>query len=373
MKLKKAMMSLAAATAAGLCISAYAGQGQNGKLTLGQFEPQFEITTANAENPSGGSWNSTPTVEGGYIAIDCDAASSNQFTATSATTGAVVNCDFELQVAPVPANLRPASAPGAQTAFCVCVDDTTTNFCAFVNGVWKDLTGVTVPAAETDYLLRVTFDYKSGKFVKFSVKTTGDYVDLYGGTPSTNWFGTGVAAGVTGVREYCFVGTGNVKSFTTAQANVVAEAAPVVINGTPVEINIPEEAVAAFGNGNATAAATVLAQEGDNGAIMLDNYVLFGATSKGAVTSNTKPVAKSSVVGDGKGDIPLNFENIGAGKSKLVAGARIRYKLYGKEKSTDDSWGDPIVNTLDASALKIPKDTNKRVFKVDVTVEYGNN
>ena len=105
---------------------------------------------------------------------------------------------------------------------------------------------------------------------------------------------------------------------------------------------------------------------------MLDNYVLFGATSKGDVTEDTKPVAKSSVVGDGAGNIPLNFENIGAGKSKLVAGAQIRYKLYGKEKSTDGSWGAPIVNTLDASALKIPANTPYRVFKVDVTVEYGN-
>ena len=370
MKLKKAMMSLAAATAAGLCISAYAGQGQNGKLTLGQFEPQFEITAANAENPSGGSWNSTPGVVGQYIAIDCDEGQTNQFTATSVTTGAVVNCDFELQVAPVPANLRPASAPGAQTAFCVCVEGTTTNFCAFVNGVWKDLTGVDVPAAETDYSLRVTFDYKSGKFVKFSVKTTGDYVDLYGGTPSTNWFETGVAAGVTGVREYCFVGTGNVESFQAAQANVVAEAAPVVIDGTPVEINIPEEAVAAFGGGGgAAAAATALAEKGDNNATMLDNYILFGATSKAAVTSNTKPVAKPAIVADGDHNIPLGFENL---VLKPVVGATVKYQLKGAETSAGPFSNVGNAET-DAANLKIPANTSYRVFKVDVTVEYGNN
>ena len=108
MKLEKAMTSLAVATAAGLCLSAFAGQGQSGTLNLTDPVTNASVVASgDTLTTVGGAWNEAPSAEGGYMVIDCDAASSNEFTATT-TTGAVVQCDFDLQVAPVPASARPA-------------------------------------------------------------------------------------------------------------------------------------------------------------------------------------------------------------------------------------------------------------------------
>ena len=373
MKLKKAMMSLAAATAAGLCISAYAAnpeKGQSGTLNLTDPVTNASVVASgDTMTVVGGSWNEAPTVEGGWMVIDCDAATSNQFTATSATTGAVVQCDFDLQVAPVPLSLRPASAAGAQTAFCVCTNTTAGGamfFCALVNNVWKSFTGA-VPLVDSEYSLRVTFDYKNGKYVKFSVKTSGDYVDLYDATP-TNWFATGVASGVTGVREYCFVGTGNVKSFAMAQSDVEAEQVPIDIGGggDPVVITIPEEVIATYG-GSPAAAATALATVQDNGATLLDNYVLFGTKTAGEVSEGLKPVSRMASTST-DGSIQLDFDNLVANK---VENATVTYKLYGKANSSA-SWSglEPIVTTTNPAELVIPSDTACTVFKVEVTVDY---
>ena len=382
MKLKKAMMSLAAATAAGLCISAYAAnpeKGQSGTLNLTDYATQFTETAANHSGTSGTPrWNTVPDVEtisdASWFVIDCEASNSNAFT-SAITTGAVVQCDFELQCAPVPANLRPESAPGAQTAFCVCVDGATTNFCAYVSGGWTNLVGgmdFDVPAADTDYSLRVTFDYKNAtKYVKFSVKTSGStYTDLYdaAGSATDKWFVT--ASSNTGVSQYCFVGTGNVKSFATAQANVAAEDIEITPpgGGDPIPMVIPEEAVAAFGSGSAATAATELVKPAANGQTVLENYVVFGQKALDKeITSNTKPVAKISTKADASGNIPLNFQNLDV---KNVPGTSVSYQLMGADTAggTFTEVGSPV---NDAADVKIPSGTTKKVFKVQVNVNYN--
>lgn len=373
MKLKKAMMSLVAATAAGLCISAYADnpeKGQSGTLKL--TDP---VTTASAVvsddtlTTTGGTWVNVPTAENGYMVIDCDAATSNEFTATSTTTGAVVQCDFDLQVAPVPLSLRPASAVGAQTAFCVCTNTTDGGamfFCAWVNSAWVVLDGFTVPAVDTEYMLRVTFDYKNGKYVKFSVKTSGDYVDLYDATP-TNWFATGSAA--TGVSQYCFVGTGNVKSFALAQSDVEAEDAPVTPpgGGDPVTIEIPEEALAAVSGATTGAKVEELLKDGSNNQPQLNNYILFGLDNTGAIKAEAKPVSKISTVLDG-GNIPLSFDNLNV---QNVPGTTVKYTLKGR-KTYNGEW-ETLVNEGAASAMKITPENitaGYKFFKVSVDVSY---
>jgi len=374
-KLKKAMMSLAAATAAGLCISAYAAnpeKGQSGTLNLADpVTNATAVASGTTLTTNGGTWVNPPTAENSYIVIDCDAATSNEFTTTARTTDPVVQCDFELQVAPVPENLRPISAPGAQTAFCVCVVGTDTNFWAYVSSGWKKLEGFTVPAAETDYSLRVTFDYKNTtKYVKFSVKTSGStYTDLdeYGES-TTIWFETAQAQ--TGVNQYCFVGSGNVKSFAMAQCAVEAEQIPITppSGGDPIPMVIPEEAVAAFGGGSAATAATELVKTADNGKTVLENYVVFGQKALDKeITSTTKPVAKISTKTDGAGNIPLSFQNLDV---KNVPGTSVSYQLMGATSSggTFYAVGDPVSS---ADAVKIPSDTSYKVFKVQVNVNYN--
>ena len=376
MKLKKAMMSLAAATAAGLCISAYAAnpeKGQSGTLNLADpVTNATAVASGTTLTTTGGTWVNEPTAEAGYMVIDCDAATSNEFTTAARTTDPVVQCDFELQVAPVPSNLRPASAPGAQTAFCVCVDGAATNFCAYVSGGWKNLAGFAVPAAETDYSLRVTFDYKNtSKYVKFSVKTSGStYTDLYDATGSATdkWFVT--ASSNTGINQYCFVGSGNVKSFAMAQSAVEAEEIPIVppTGGDAIQIVIPEEAIAAFGDGDAATAATELVQTADNGKTVLENYVVFGQKAlAGDITETTKPVAKIATKADASGNIPLSFQNLDV---KNVPGTSVSYQLMGAASSAGPFTAVGAA-VSDAADVKIPSSTSYKVFKVQVNVNYN--
>ncbi len=377
MKLKKAMMSLAAATAAGLCISAYAANPEKGQSeTLNLADPVTNATavaSGSTLTTTGGTWVNPPTAENSYIVIDCDAATSNEFTTTERTTEPVVQCDFELQVAPVPESLRPNDAPGAQTAFCVCVVGNDTNFWAYVSTGWEKLEGFTVPAAETDYSLRVTFDYKNTtKYVKFSVKTSGStYTDLHeDGDSTTIWFETAQAQ--TGVNQYCFVGSGNVKSFAMAQSAVVAEEIPIVppTGGDAIQIVIPEEAIAAFGgeSGSAATAATELVKPADNGKTVLENYVIFGQKALDKeITSDTKPVAKISTKTDASGNIPLSFQNLDV---KNVPGTSVSYQLMGAASSggTFYAVGAAVSNAAD---VKIPRNTEYKVFKVQVNVNYN--
>ena len=377
MKLKKAMMSLAAATAAGLCISAYAAnpeKGQSGTLNLADpVTNATAVASGSTLTTTGGNWVNPPIAENSYIVIDCEEGVTNEFTTTARTTEPVVQCDFELQVAPVPENLRPTSAPGAQTAFCVCVVGNATNFWAYVSSGWEKLEGVTVPAAETDYSLRVTFDYKNTtKYVKFSVKTEGStYTDLHDadGEVTDIWFET--ASSNTGVNQYCFVGSGNVKSFAMAQCAVEAEQIPITPPGgsEPIPMVIPEEAIAAFGgeSGSAATAATELVKTADNGKTVLENYVVFGQKALDKeITSTTKPVAKISTKTDASGNIPLSFQNLDV---KNVPGTSVSYQLMGADTAggTFTAVGDPV---SDAADVKIPSSTTKKVFKVQVNVNY---
>lgn len=384
MKLKKAMMSLAAATAAGLCISAYADnpeKGQSGKLNLA--DPVTNATAAASGSvltTFGGNWiNTPPTAEDSYIVIDCEEGVTNEFTTTT-TTQPVVQCDFELQVAPVPENLRPESAPGAQTAFCVCVVGNATNFWAYVSSGWEKLEGFTVPAAETDYSLRVTFDYKNTtKYVKFSVKTEGStYTDLHEyGDSTTIWFETAQAQ--AGVSQYCFVGSGKVKSFAMAQCAVEAE---VVVDPSGKEIAVPEAqvaAVAALATGSETVAQVLAATA---------TTKFPGLTVEGVTVADA--IALGLIAPDNKGEMEVKQTSVKVSGNALAASsdiainvnvakpegsnATITYTLRG---STDGSTFEDVAGCTGLSEVPtiptslIGTGTGKYLFfKVKVSVEY---
>ena len=318
------------------------------------------------------------------MVIDCDAATSNEFTTTARTTDPVVQCDFELQVAPVPVSLRPASAPGAQTAFCVCVVGTDTNFWAYVSsGQWKKLAGFDVPAAETDYSLRVTFDYKNAtKYVKFSVKTSGStYTDLYDadGEVTDKWFVT--ASSNTGVSQYCFVGSGNVKSFAMAQSAVEAE---VVVDPSGKEIAVPEAQVAAVEamvTGGETVAEVLAADANDkfSGLAVEDGVTVADAIALGLVAPNSAGTAmevkEPSVKVSGNAlaassDIAINV-NVAKPEG---SNATIKYTLRGSTDGETFSDVDGYKNMDSVPTIPttlIGTGAGKYLFfKVKVSVEY---
>ena len=386
MKLKKAMMSLAAATAAGLCISAYAAnpeKGQSGTLNLTDPATNASVTVSGSTvTTNGGSWNSVPAAENGYMVIDCDAATSNEFTVTTATSNPIVQCDFELQVAPVPVSLRPSSAPGAQTAFCVCVDGPDTNFCAYVGGVWTNLTSASypVPAVDAEYMLRVTFDYKSGKYVKFSVKDANGatWYELSDAS-SASWFATGSDA--IGVSQYCFVGSGNVKSFAMAQSAVEAEV--VVDPTTHKEVAIPEAQVAAVEALATEGGQTVAAVLATQATTKFPNLTVGGVTVADAI-------ALGLIAPDNKGEMEVKQTSVKVSGNALAASsdiainvnvakpegsnATIKYTLRGSRDG--ETFSDVNGYTDMDSVPTIPTsligtgDNKYLFFKVKVSVTY---
>ena len=244
MKLTTITHMMAVAAAAGFCMSVAAGEGQGGDLVLNGYVEQFKVTTANPV-PKGGAWNDNtpPEIDNSKFVIDTTPSTSNEFNYAE-TTDKMVQCDFNLAVAPVRAPLPPQSGV-TQAAFCVstnAVDGGACTFCAYVNGGWEALAGVDVPAYNEFYDMRMTFDYQNGRYVKFSVKTAGgEYTDLCSATNSAvKWFSTGFGAQTTGVKRYCFVGTGDVSSFSTAQSSIKAESVEVDGIGT---VTIPEDVI----------------------------------------------------------------------------------------------------------------------------------
>ena len=364
MKLTKITSMMAAATAVGFCMSASAtGEGRSGKLELDNPVTKVNVTTSSA---TGGSWNNpAPATESSYFVIDCDAATSNQFNATSVTTGKVVKCTFTLQAAPVP---MPLSVPdnNTQVAFCIATNTTSggaARFQAYVNNVWTNLTGATIPATESEYTLTITFDYsESTTYAKFTIGNT----DLT--ASEVSWFPTS-KSGSTGVQQYCFIGEGNLKSFLTTDQNIKAEEETITIGGNTVTIGIPEEVVQTIGGGNSSTAAAALAVNGSNGQLQLDNYVIYGLDGEGNIKQEAKPVAKADAATTG-GGIKLNFENVAANQ---VTGTTIKYTLLGKTNSSAGNWNTVVGPTTDKDAMVIPSDTSYRIFKVEVTVEKGNN
>lgn len=354
MKLTKITSMMAAVATAGFCMSAVAGEGQSGKLELDN--PATNVNVTATALTGGGTWNTTPAVVSPYIVIDCDAASSNQFSAANATTGKVVKCTFTLQAAPVP---LPLSNPDSNTQVAFCIATNTTSggaatFQAYVNNVWTNLTGVAIPATDSEYTLTITFDYSgTTKYAKFTIGST----DLE--ASGNSWLQTSKSS--DSVQEYCFIGEGGVKSFLTTDQNIVAEQE--VIAGHT--IGIPEEVVQSVGGGSSSAAATELAKNGTNDQLQLDNYVIYGLDNSGAIKQETKPVAKAATATTG-GGIKLDFTNVAA---KQVTGTTIKYTLLGKEKSTDTGWTTVVSETTNKDAMVIPSGTSCRIFKVRVTVD----
>ena len=367
MKLTKIMSMMAAATAVGFCMSASAtGEGRSGKLELDNPVTKVNVTTSSA---TGGSWNNpAPATENSYFVIDCDAATSNQFTATEAgiTTGKVVKCTFTLQAAPVP---MPLSIPdgNTQVAFCIATNTTlggAASFQAYVNQTWTALTGVAIPATETEYTLTITFDYsESTKYAKFTIGNT----DL--AASGVSWLQTSKSS--DSVSQYCFIGEGNLKSFLTTDQNIAAEDINITPpgGGAATEIAVPEELVAGLRAGGVAAAdmGTTLSGAAANGATVLENYVLFGITNTNAVTAATKPEAKIATA-KVDGNIPLDFQNLNV---KSVDGVTPSYQLKG-QKSSSGAWYT-LATANDAAALKITPayiSDGYRNFKVVVSFTY---
>lgn len=358
MKITNLISMLAAASAVGFCMSATAGEGQSGTLVLADPVTNVSVTTSAS---SGGSWNNpAPDIVDGYFEIDCDAATSNQFTATSITDSKVVKCEFVLMPSPVPyTGSLPDPDSDAQVAFCIATNTTSggaSTLQAYVGGDWKTLTGA-VPTEE--YTLTITLDYSGTiKYAKFAIN----------GNPlkynSDTWIQTGKNS-ATGIKDYCFVGSGSLKSILTTGQNIAAEEA--TVGGYSVAI--PEEAIAVAG-GSASSAATELAKTSSvNSMTKLENYIIFGMNDAGTeIKEEAKPVAKAATVGQ-DGAIKLNFTNVAA---KEVAGTTVKYTLLGKVKSTDE-WSTVVPATASKDDMKIPANTSYRIFKVDVTVEYANN
>ena len=147
MKLLKISSMMAAATAVGFCMSASAtGEGQSGKLELADPVTNVNVT---ATSPQTTYWNTAPDIEGSgadaYFDIDCDAATSNQFSAATRTSDKIVKCSFTLQPAPVPyTSSLPPPDDEAQVAFCIATNTTSgLELKAFGKGFsdWKTLTG----------------------------------------------------------------------------------------------------------------------------------------------------------------------------------------------------------------------------------------
>ena len=371
MKLTKITSMMAAAVAVGFCMSAAAGEGQSGKLELDN--PTTNVNVTATALTGGGTWNTTPAVdpspavESSYIVIDCDAASSNQFTATTATSGKIVKCTFKLQAAPVP---LPLSNPDSNTQVAFCIATNTTSggaatFQAYVNNSWTTLTGANIPATDSEYTLTITFDYSgTTKYAKFTIGST----DL--AASGNSWLQTSKSS--DSVQEYCFIGDGRLKSILTTGQDVTAEDISITPagGGTAKEIAVPEELVAALREASVADMGTKLSEDAGNGASLLENYVLFGVTSSDDVSSTTKPEAKIATA-KVDGDIPLNFQNLD--NRKTVDGVTPKYQLQGRTGSTG-SWTNVGVAQTDPTAVKIPASAintnNYRDFRVVVTFEY---
>ena len=361
MKIKNLISMLAAASAVGFCMSATAGEGQSGTLVLADPVTNVSVTTSAS---SGGSWNTEPEVVGDYFEIDCDAATSNQFRATSITDSKVVKCEFVLKPSPVPYNgnespyAPPAPDGDAQVAFCIATNTAASGPCtllAYLNNGWVELTG-DVPTS--DYALTITLDYSdAAKYAKFAI----DGMPLT--TNGVSWFATTRMNGKTGIQDYCFVGSGSLKSILTTGQDIAAEEATVGGN----TVAIPEEAITAFGGGDAATAATELAKADLNGATKLENYVIFGQKAlDDEITAATKPVAKPATKADASGNIPLNFQNLDV---KNVPGTSVSYQLMGANSSAGPFTA--VGNSVsDAADVKIPSGTTYKVFKVQVNVNY---
>jgi len=377
-KLIKVISVATAVATACFCMSAVAAgtEGQSGKLTL--TTPAVTNVNVTATSTEGGSWNTNVTGvakierDGEYMVIDCDAASSNLFTAASRTTNEIVKCSFTLQPAPVPhtGSDLPIPDASAQVAFCIATNTASGGASAFYAyvGSWTQLTNSTANLS-SDYILTITFDYTgSSKYAKFSIGDT-DLLDA----SDNKWFSIGTAA--NGVQKYCFVGNGNLKSFVTTGQDVAAEEIHITPPGSESSkpIDVPEELVSsvrtAIGGGATSEqiAAMLVSTDTGNHATLIDNYVLFGATTTNDTKAATVPVAKPAVKST-DGNIPLTFNIPLEGRAAAV-GATVTYQLMGATSSAGpfSAVGD---STTDANALKIPTGTSYKVFKVTVSVAY---
>ena len=375
MKITNITSMLAAAAAVGFCMSATAGEGQSGTLVLADPVTNVSVT---ASSVSGGSWNEpAPNPDGVYLEIDSDAESPNQFTATDAgiTTSKVVKCEFVLKPSPVPhTGSLPAPDGDAQVAFCIATNTSSggeAKLMAYVadgSDAWKELSGPEVPTGDTDYKLTITFDYSAtAKYAKFAIDNSNcTYNAGY-------WIQTNTSNNKTNITDYCFVGSGSLKSILTTGQDIAAEEASI----TPpsgegsVNIEIPEEALAAVAGATTDEKVSSLLANGSNSQPKLNNYILFG-TENNVIKEDAMPVSKISTTVNGT-DIPIGFDNIDtAAAAARVNGATVKYTLKGR-KTYNGGFDTLVSATTEASAMKITSaniEDGYKFFKVDVTVEY---
>ena len=371
MKLTTIMRIIAVAAATGFCMSVGAGEGKDDNLILNSYVEQFKVTTANP-TPSPGVWsnNAHPEIANSKFVIDCDAATSNEFIYSSSTTDQMVKCEFNLAVAPVPVPLA-AQRDITQAAFCIstnAAEGGKSEFCAYVNGRWETLAGVDVPAIMSFYDLRMTFDYKNGRFVKFSVKTGGnDYDDLYSATNSAlKWFFTGFGEETKGVSRYCFIGTGDVTSFSTAQASIAAETVNVKDAGN---VTVPEDVVAVIDIASGKTLADVLAEQDEGGNTVLDNIVLGLRTSEGLKDDGNLITSSADAGSADATKIKLGLN----ATPPEITGAEVSYQLYGSDTGV---FGEEAVAvgfpTSNPAELAIPLNgTIYKYYKVKATITYA--
>lgn len=229
----------------------------------------FEVTTTNPQEerftiPEGTSWINN----GEKFEVESDLDHLVSFEPTDSLTQKMAQVSFTLDAAIVPGEQLPSLTDKAKVAFAI---SETTGFNAWNGTAWVPLTGPTVPAEGTSFVLLVEFDNREAtKKVRFSVGLTAQSMTaLKNGDAEWITYSSAVTETVT----VGFAGSGMITSFKGDQLKVTAEIIPVgggkitikeedlekfdVPSGYTRDAFIAEKASTAFGGGFATTDITV--------------------------------------------------------------------------------------------------------------------
>lgn len=366
---KKMFGMLSAAVTAGFCVSAFAAETPIADLVL-DTQTWFSVKETGS---TGGTW--APAIEWvgetGSKVVEFDTDLDDQLIYTAPVqTDSIQSIKFTLECSPVLEANLPAVADildakvDAKAAFAVRKDsEGALAFVALINGAWTALSGVTPPAAGTQYDLFVTLDDRgttSTCYIKYEVQ-------LSGGTKTALTYGsadTFARAGAGSIGTLAFVGTGSFKEIDATKSAITAE--KLTVGGQTIKVS--EEDMAAFKKGTLGAdAATVkgiLAEEDDNGLTVGENYILgLCVNQNGTMT----------LIDDGKilmkGDASAASDTEIKVKLNAIApdtGVSVKYQICG---SNDKSvWTAVGTTQTDASALSIPLGGTKYNFYKVTTI-----
>lgn len=315
----------------------------------------------------------------GKIEIDGDDVSDpvsfvlDQGTASLTTTLACVS--FELDPAVVPYSARPTDLDGVKVAFALCENEagTATNFCAWVNGVWKKL-NFTIPTDTYELTMSFNESDSTAKKVQFS-KGTGNDMEV------SDWY-----VYTTGLDkpQIDFVGSGKITQLVAAQLKLVS--ADVDFNGQSVKIAGDDmdamNALIQPGGSIETALDLPVKETVTGGAITIDSscplttaeaYAIGLIANEGGEmvakadgTFKVKADATAAVAGNG---IKVGFATPLTANDKT---ANITYRLKGSQDGTNwsEPFGGPWTNPNDIviPTVKVTTD-GYRYFKVVTTVD----